>query len=119
MAVVDVKIGSRNFQLACENGQEQHLHKLASSVDEKITLLSKQMGTSNDALLLVMSALMTQDELNEVKKNMNNFEANQSAKQGYTESLIQEQKQNEAEIAEILNSISTYLETLAEKVEAI
>jgi cell division protein ZapA len=119
MSIVDVKIGSRSFQLACENGQEHHLQALAQSIDEKVHTLGSQMGTNNDALLLVMSALMTQDELNEAKKNIANFSANQSAKQSYNDALIEEQKQNEAEIAEILNSISTYLENLADKVEKI
>lgn len=107
MAIVEVKIGSRQYQLSCENGQEEHLTKLSESIDEKVSMLGNQMRTSNEPLLLLMSALMTQDELNETKKL--------AANAAPVPATAAEDDAKEEEIAEILNSISSYLDSLTEK----
>lgn len=106
MSVVEVKIGSRSFQLACEDGQEENLHNLAAKVDERFELLSKQMRTQNDSLLLLLSALMAEDELQEFK---------QKADSGATDTDYIEAK--EKEMTEVINTVSNYVETIIEKVE--
>lgn len=68
MPQVDITIGRRHFQLVCEEGQEAHLQGLANQVSERIDMLAEQMDTHNDNILLVMSALMMQDENNELKE---------------------------------------------------
>lgn len=105
MAVVDIKVGSRNFQLACEAGQEPHLRKLATEVDAKIENLSKQMRTGNESLLFLMTALMLQDELNELNKKLD-------------ENNRKFLNSKEEDMATTINTISDYLETLVDKIEA-
>lgn len=106
MSVVEVKIGSRNFQLACEDGQEENLRNLAAKVDERFETLSKQMRTHNDSLLLLLSALMAEDELQEYKQKVDNGVADV----GYLES-------KEKEMTEVLTTVSDYVETIIEKIE--
>jgi cell division protein ZapA len=106
MAIVEVKIGSREYQLSCEDGQEQHLIDLSEGINSKVNMLSQQMRTNNEPLLLLMSALMTQDELNESKKAAVNSSKSAS---------VVDDSAKEEEIAEILNSISSYLDSLTEK----
>jgi len=104
MSIINVKVGSRNYQVACEDGQEGHLLSIAEELDKKVDILSRQLRTGNDALLLVMSALMIQDEFNEYKKK-------------YELSTDKGKNKRDEEIAEVLNTISGYLEKVITKIE--
>ena len=63
MAQVSVRINGRHYQVACEDGQEAHLQKLASYIDERVAELVRDVGQVGDARLLVMSSLLIADEL--------------------------------------------------------
>jgi cell division protein ZapA len=63
MAQVSVRINGRQYQVACEDGQEAHLDKLAAYIDQRVSELVKDVGQVGDARLLVMSALLIADEL--------------------------------------------------------
>ncbi len=104
MGVINVKVGSRNYQLACADGQEHQLSATAEELDKRIDTLSRQLRTGNESLLLVMSAIMLIDELNENKKKLD-----LSSDKG--------REKRDAEMAETLNTISGYLEGLIEKID--
>ncbi len=104
MAIVNIQIGKRDFQLACDEGQEGHLQALAKQVSARVQQLSESVQTSNDTLLLVMSALMMQDELNE---GGTSSQPNPAAVQEEADAIV----------VEALNTISEYVEAVAEKVE--
>jgi cell division protein ZapA len=63
MAQVSVRINGRHYQVACEDGQEAHLQKLAAYIDERVAELVRDVGQVGDARLLVMSSLLIADEL--------------------------------------------------------
>lgn len=63
MAQVAVRINGRHYQVACEDGQEAHLQKLAAYIDERVAELVRDVGQVGDARLLVMAALLIADEL--------------------------------------------------------
>lgn len=63
MATVDVTVGGRQYQLACEDGQEGHLSAVAALVDAEARALSRQIGVVGEARLLLMAALMIADKL--------------------------------------------------------
>ena len=70
---VNVTINGRQFRMACEDGQEDHLRQLAKDLDERIVALRGQFGEIGDARLTVMAALMVADELAEAgKKHQHN-----------------------------------------------
>lgn len=104
MAVINVKVGSRNYQVACEDGQEKQLMAVAEELDKKVDSLSRSLRTGNESLLLVMSAIMIQDEFNEYKKKFELTTDKGKAKR-------------DEEIAEILNTISGYIENITDKIE--
>jgi cell division protein ZapA len=74
MASVNATIAGRQFRLACEDGQEEHLQALARDIDERIEGLRKQFGEIGDTRLTVMAALMVADELSEAAHNMRRME---------------------------------------------
>ena len=67
MASVDVSINGRNYQIACENGEEDRLSKLAEYVDERVQELVVAVGQAGDTRLLVMVSLLIADELYEAQ----------------------------------------------------
>jgi cell division protein ZapA len=74
MATVNATIAGRQFRLACEDGQEEHLQMLAHGIDERIEGLRKQFGEIGDTRLTVMAALMVADEMSETARNMRRME---------------------------------------------
>lgn len=67
MATVDVTVGGRQYQLACEDGQEAHLASVAAMVDAEARALAKQIGVMGEARLLLMAALMIADKLKDAE----------------------------------------------------
>ena len=68
MAQVNATINGRQFRMACEDGQEEHLQKLAENLDERIVELRGKFGEIGDTRLTVMAALTVADELAEAEK---------------------------------------------------
>jgi cell division protein ZapA len=67
MASVTVSVGGRAYQLGCEDGQEQRLAALANQVDVEVKKLSAQTGPVGEARLLLMTALLLADKLEEAR----------------------------------------------------
>ncbi|MCH8090968.1 MAG: cell division protein ZapA [Proteobacteria bacterium] len=65
MGQVAVTINGRSYEVACDDGQEEHLVRLASYIDKKVAELVASVGQVGDTRLLVMSALLLADELSE------------------------------------------------------
>lgn len=65
MGQVDVRINGRSYQIACDDGQEEHVRQLGEYVDKRVQELVSTVGQVGDARLLVMSSLMVADELSE------------------------------------------------------
>ena len=74
MATVNATIAGRQFRLACEDGQEEHLATLARDMDERIEELRKKFGEIGDTRLTVMAALMVSDEMAEASRKMRRME---------------------------------------------
>ena len=70
MPQVSVTINGRQFRMACENGEEARLTRLAQDLDARIDALRSRFGEIGDTRLTVMAALALADELSEVKEKL-------------------------------------------------
>ncbi len=70
MAQVNIRINGRTYEVNCENGQEQHVQRLANSLANAVGELVKQVGQVGDARLLVMAGLVMADEMAEQKAEL-------------------------------------------------
>jgi cell division protein ZapA len=68
MSHVNVTIHGRQYRMACEDGQEDHLRKLAKDLDARIEHLKKSFGAIGDMRLIVMAALTIADELSDTAR---------------------------------------------------
>lgn len=110
MASVEVSINGRFYRIACEDGQEQRLIRLAGSVDEKVSSLVEQVGQVGDTRLLVMASLLIADELDDAKQG--NGHANGGANGG----TMPAPAQNQAAIA-ALSALAERIEHIADGLE--
>jgi len=74
MSHVNVTINGRQFRMACEEGQETRLLKLAESLETRIQSLRGKFGEIGDARLTVMAALTVCDELLDAGQRIRNLE---------------------------------------------
>jgi cell division protein ZapA len=81
MSTINATIAGRQFRLACEDGQEEHLQALAKDIDERIDALRKKFGEIGDTRLTVMAALMVSDELAEAGRKIRLLEEELAAHQ--------------------------------------
>ena len=70
MAQVTITINSREYGIACGDGQESHIIKLSRLLDEKAKLLTSGNGQINENMLLAMVGLLLADELEDAKKGI-------------------------------------------------
>ncbi len=62
MARVDITLGGRHYPIACDDGQEDRVRRIAAYIDKKITTMGALAGAT-DTHVLVMASLMLGDEL--------------------------------------------------------
>ena len=74
MSQVTVTINGRQYRMACEDGQENHLIGLARDFDRRIIELHERFGEIGDARLTVMAALELADQLAEAGRNIRRLE---------------------------------------------
>jgi cell division protein ZapA len=60
---INVTINGRQYRMACEEGQEVRLLKLAEILESRVEMLRGKFGEIGDARLTVMAALTVCDEL--------------------------------------------------------
>lgn len=61
MPEVKITIGGREFEVACQEGEEHYLHAAAGMLDEEAQVLVQQVGRLPEARMLLMAALMLAD----------------------------------------------------------
>ena len=71
---LNVTINGRQYRMACEEGQEVRLLKLAESLESRIGNLRGKFGEIGDARLTVMAALTVCDELVDASNRIRTLE---------------------------------------------
>ncbi len=70
MVNVNVKFNSRDYLLACEDGQEKELEKLTNELNKKFEKLKSYLGNLGEGKLLLITAIQTMDEMFSIKETM-------------------------------------------------
>src|SRR4029077_17391378 len=74
MSQVNVTINGRQFRMACEDGEEARLSRLAEELDASIANARTRFGEIGDTRLTVMAALTLADQLSETKEKLQRLE---------------------------------------------
>jgi cell division protein ZapA len=112
---VNVTINGRQFRMACEDGQEDHLRQLAKDLDDRITALRGQFGEIGDARLTVMAALMIADELSETGKKVKKLESDLAGLQDARGATAERTQATHAALVAAFTSAAERIEGMAKK----
>ncbi len=115
MAQVNVTINGRQFRMACEDGQESHLMRLADDLDQRIEQLRSKFGEIGDTRLTVMAALTVADELAEAGRKLRRLEEELAGLQDARVVAADRQKVTQAAVVAAFNSAAERIEGLTRK----
>lgn len=110
MATVNVTINTRQYRMACEDGQEDHLTRLARDLDQRIEQLKASFGAIGDMRLIVMAALTLGDELSEAARRVRRLEEELTALQDVRVASSERAQATQVAVAAALNSASERIE---------
>ena len=108
MPSVQIAINGRNYEVACDAGQEQHLRELARSLDGRIRQLIKSAGPASEGRLLLMAGLLIADELHEARTELDRLQSDRAPPRA----VIEQQ------LADTLEQLASRLESIAAQLEA-
>ena len=118
MAQVSVTINGRQFRMACEDGQEEHLLKLARELDNRISGLRAKFGEIGDTRLTVMAAITVADELAEAALRVKRLEEELAAMGDARVAASDRNKAAQAAIASALAAAAERIEAITKKLNA-
>lgn len=113
MAQVTITINSREYAVACEDGQEVRIMQLSRLLDEKARMITGGSLQVNENMLLAMVGLLLADELTELKKGVPQAVAGGEA---VDNSRLPDL---DKELAEKLQNLTDEINSVAKKIESL
>lgn len=113
MPQVTVTIAGRTYRMACGEGEEAHLERLAALYDGKIQELRGSFGEIGDMRLHVMAAVTVADDFTETKRKLEAIESEVSALRAQTAASEERAQAREAQLADALMQAAERIERLA------
>ena len=107
---VNVTINGRQYRMACEEGQETRLLRLAESLETRIDSLRGKFGEIGDARLTVMAALTVCDELQDAGNRIRALEQELVAMQDVRTVATDRAKATQIAVANALNAAADRIE---------
>jgi cell division protein ZapA len=116
MSQISITINGRDYSIVCDDGQEQHLSRLAEYLDKRVAELVDSVGQIGDARLLLMVGLLIADELSDAYAEL-------AIARGDADGAVLAQggdgkgEQMAVEMAAMLESASRRIEAIAARLE--
>ncbi len=115
MAVVDVTVNGRTYQIACDDGEEAHLADLARYFDRQVSEVSGSVGQAGEARLILMAGLLVADELSNSVERIEGLEASVAKGEAESNRAVEDLT---ARLSGALNALAARIETLAARLES-
>jgi cell division protein ZapA len=114
MSHINVTINARQYRMACEEGQEARLLKLADDLESRIQSLRGKFGEIGDARLTVMAALTACDELLDAGQRIRNLEQELEALRNVRLAAVDRARATQVAVANALNAAADRIEKTAQ-----
>lgn len=115
MPQVTVTIDGKQYRMACDEGQEEHLIGLAERFDRYVMHLKDSFGEIGDQRLTVMAGIMVMDELAELQKRMKGMESEVATLRKTRDDALVKADKNDAALTGALGVLAERMESLATK----
>jgi cell division protein ZapA len=112
---VTVTIDGKQYRMACDEGQEEHLMELAGRFDRYVLHLKDSFGEIGDQRLTVMAGIMVMDELAELQRRVRGLETEIATLRKTRDDALLKADKNDAAVTGALASLAERMEDLAGK----
>lgn len=120
MPEVKINIGGRQFDVACQDGEEHYLHTAAKMLDDEAQVLSDQVGRMPEARMLLMSGLMLADKTASVEDRVAEIQARLNEAEAELARLrATEVEPERVEVPVVPQAVTDTLAELAARAEAL
>jgi len=116
MSQVTVTIDGKQYRMACDEGQEEHLIGLADNFDRYVSHLKGSFGEIGDQRLTVMAGIMVMDELTELQKRLKGLETEVGTLRKTRDDALTKADKNDSALTGALSGLAARMEALAEKI---
>ena len=103
MSNIDVEVAGRRYNVACRDGEEEHLRSLAAIVDQRAHDAAAALGGLTETRQLLFAALLIADDLKETRAGAGLPDPTPAAP--------------DPAVAEALERLAARMENLAERLE--
>ncbi|MFY9958358.1 cell division protein ZapA [Bradyrhizobium sp.] len=107
---INVTINGRQYRMACEEGQEARLLRLAESLQSRVETLRGKFGEIGDARLTMMAALTVCDELLDANQRIHGLEQELGSLRDVRVAALDRAKATQAAVAGALNAAADRIE---------
>jgi cell division protein ZapA len=115
MSQVNVSINGRQFRMACEDGEEARLSRLAEELDASIATLRTRFGEIGDTRLTVMAALTLADQLSETKEKLQRLEPELATLRNASVASADHSQATQTAVVAALNAAAERIETITKR----
>lgn len=121
MPDVQITIGGRAFEVACQEGEEEFLQAAAALLDNEASVLVSQIGRLPEGRMLLMAGLMLADKTAGLEEKLRNAEEILGQKEAELEELKSRPapKPERIEVPVIPGSVTDTLAEIAARAEAL
>jgi cell division protein ZapA len=110
MSHINVTINGRQYRMACEEGQELRLLKLAENLESRVEQLRGKFGEIGDQRLTVMAALTVCDDLVDANQQIRKLEDELKTLRDVRVAAMDRSKATQAAVANALNAAAERIE---------
>ena len=128
MPEVEIEIGGRRFEVACQPGEEDYLISAATALDKEAASIGDQLGRLSESRMLLMAGLMLADQAGNLKEKLAKSDADLTAAISEISRLNAELSSSSipgnenaalcAEFEKTLTDIAEKAERLADKIDS-
>lgn len=79
MPEVEIEVGGRRFEVACQPGEEDYLISAATALDKEASSIGDQLGRLSESRMLLMAGLMLADQAENLKEKFAKSDADLTA----------------------------------------
>jgi len=120
MPEIRITIGGRQFEVACQEGEESYLHAAAKMLDDEARVLSDQVGRMPEARMLLMAGLLLADKTASVEDRIAELRAELAEREAELTSLRNTKIEPERiEVPVVPQGVKDTLAEIAARAEAL
>ncbi len=118
MPQIEINVGGRSFEVACQDGEEHFLHSAAAMLDAEANHLADQIGRMPESRMLLMAGLMLADKTAGLEDKLREAESEAAQLRAHVETM-QSRAPERVEVPVVPQSVTDALAEIAARAEAL